>query len=238
MTELSPRARALFEAGRRSLQPADADRERIFSALSTRVGGPEPDGGKTPGTPAAAGGLSWPAITAITALMFGLGIVGAGGYELLRSEAHPMPVPASSSAPVASVVSVAPPSPEPPPIPAPVPSEASAPADTGGTPRPSVRSDSAPTPPSDRLAEEVAILSEAERAIHAEQYQLALQLLDEHRRKFPHGALAQERMAARVQALCGLGRVSDAQAALARLTRLSPNSPHEDRAREACAAKN
>jgi hypothetical protein len=72
----------------------------------------------------------------------------------------------------------------------------------------------------------VAILSQAERALSAGQYQVALRSLDEHRRKFPNGALAQERIAARVQALCGLGRTSDAQAELARLARLSPKSPH------------
>jgi hypothetical protein len=82
----------------------------------------------------------------------------------------------------------------------------------------------------------VAILSQAERALRAAKYQEALRLLDEHRRKFPNGALAQERSAARAQALCGLGRVSDAQAELARLAKVSPKSPHGARTK-ACATE-
>jgi hypothetical protein len=57
-------------------------------------------------------------------------------------------------------------------------------------------------------------------------------VLDEHERKFPRGTLAQERLAARIRALCGLGRTTDADAALARL---SPSSVHEGRTRAACA---
>jgi len=86
-----------------------------------------------------------------------------------------------------------------------------------------------------RLAEEVAILSRAEKELHAGRPSSALAVLEEHRQKFPSGELAQERIAARVHALCALGRVADAEAALARLRRVSPGSPQEGRAREACA---
>jgi hypothetical protein len=86
--------------------------------------------------------------------------------------------------------------------------------------------------PADRLAEEVAILSRAETELHAGRYAGALRVLEEHQRKFPRGTLSQERTAARIRALCGLGRTSEANAALARL---SPGSLHEGPAREACA---
>jgi hypothetical protein len=89
---------------------------------------------------------------------------------------------------------------------------------------------------SDRLKEEVAILSRAESERHARRFASALNLLEEHRRKFPRGSLSQERMAARIRVLCGLGRVTEAEAELAALKRASPSSLHLP-ARAACAAK-
>jgi hypothetical protein len=89
---------------------------------------------------------------------------------------------------------------------------------------------------SDSLAQEVAILSRAGAELHGGRAQAALTVLEEHQRKFPGGVLTQERTAARVQALCALGRTKEAQAELARLARVSPNSPHEARARKACGS--
>jgi hypothetical protein len=80
----------------------------------------------------------------------------------------------------------------------------------------------------------VAILSRAETDLHAGRFASAIRALDEHQRVFPIGALTQERVAARARALCGLGRTAEAATELARLARLSPNSPHESRARKAC----
>ncbi|HEY3494305.1 MAG TPA: hypothetical protein VGK73_06455 [Polyangiaceae bacterium] len=87
---------------------------------------------------------------------------------------------------------------------------------------------------SDRLAEEVAILSRAQTELHAERFAESLRMLDEHARKFPRGALAQERRATRIQALCGMDRMAEAEAELAKL---APGSVHEGRARQACAGK-
>jgi hypothetical protein len=88
----------------------------------------------------------------------------------------------------------------------------------------------------DSLAEEVALLSQASADLHAGRPTAALTVLDEHQRKFPHGGLVQERTSARIQALCALGRMTDAQAELARFARTSPNSPHLARTRKACGS--
>jgi hypothetical protein len=58
----------------------------------------------------------------------------------------------------------------------------------------------------DRLAQEVAILSRATSELHAGRPANALKAIDEHARKFPNGLLVEERRAARTQALCALGR--------------------------------
>jgi hypothetical protein len=229
VSDLSPRARDLFEAGRRSQQPTAADRERVFASLSARVGGLEPRSRATSPPPARAGSVGMPAITAA---VFGLALAGAGAYALFHSAA-----PRAVAVTPSNVASAHADPPAAPAAPAPAdPAAASPSAEPSESSRVGARSVAA-APGNDRLAEEVAILSQAERDLNAGNYQSALRVLDEHRHKFPNGTLAQERMAARVQALCGLGRVSEAQVALARLTRVSPNSPHQERAREACPIK-
>jgi outer membrane protein assembly factor BamD (BamD/ComL family) len=87
--------------------------------------------------------------------------------------------------------------------------------------------------PSDRLAEEVELLSRAQTELRSGRYDTALRSLEEHARKFPRGTLAQERRATRIQALCSSGRTREADTELARL---SPGSVHEGRTREICAA--
>jgi hypothetical protein len=87
------------------------------------------------------------------------------------------------------------------------------------------------------LAQEVAILSRAGTELHAGRPAAALEVLDEHQRKFPRGVLTQERGAARIQALCALGRMKEARAGLARLARAFPGSPHVARARKACGSR-
>jgi len=85
----------------------------------------------------------------------------------------------------------------------------------------------------DKLAAEVELLSRAETALHNGKPGAALQVLNEHARKFSNGLLKEERIAARVQALCALGYRSEADAQMALL---SPKSLHGDRVRAACNA--
>jgi hypothetical protein len=83
----------------------------------------------------------------------------------------------------------------------------------------------------DRLAEEVALLSRATTALRAGRAAEALKTLDEHQSRFPRGALSEERRAAKAQALCSLGRMSEGRAELARL---APQSPAAARAKQVC----
>jgi len=223
MSSLGPEAQSLLRAGRIALRPTSDDRERIAGALRMRLGDaalpPESHVAHSPAASAVATqSMTWPAITAV---IVGLGLTGAA---LFASRA-----PAPEAPPVA-VVAPSPPTPVAvAPAAAPLPERAPA-----LEPPPPVDAPAAsPRRPADRLAEEVAILSRAETELHAGRYQGALRVLEEHERKFPRGRLAQERVAARIRALCGLGRSSEANAALARL---SPGSLHEGPAREACAA--
>jgi hypothetical protein len=87
---------------------------------------------------------------------------------------------------------------------------------------------------SDSLAEEVRLLSRAERQLNDGRSADALATLGEHERRFARGALAEERIAARVEALCTLGRIAEARTELTRLARAFPQSAHIDRARRLC----
>jgi hypothetical protein len=223
MSNLRPDAQALVDAGREALKPASADRERIFSALQSHLAaGGAASGAATVAPAAATGGLSWPAISL---LAVGLALGGGLAFHSLSGDegapVSPPPQPAGSAVPTAAAtVSAAPP--------------------------PVVEAAPTPTPPASetraqasrrsagRLAEEVEILSRAQTELHAGRFAGALRVLDEHAQKFPRGTLAQERVAARIQALCGAGRVTEASAELGRL---SPGSLHEARARAACAKK-
>jgi hypothetical protein len=74
-------------------------------------------------------------------------------------------------------------------------------------------------------------MSRAEVAINSGRPAAALEVLSEHERKFGNGLLKEERIAARVQALCALGRNAEAEAQLAQL---SSKSLHETESRQAC----
>jgi hypothetical protein len=192
-------------------------------ALRARIGDIRlPSDTQAPGAVAHTTGTSaigWPAISAMVAGFF---VAGAGlWYALSSGPTTPVATGlVASASPVVPPVLPAPPAKQEAPEISPLP-----PAET---PAPS-----AARRPSDRLAEEVAILSRAETELHAGRYSSAIRVLDEHERKFPRGTLAQERLAARIRALCGLGRTADADTALARLSR---SSVHEGRTRAACAA--
>ncbi|MGC4090005.1 MAG: hypothetical protein QM756_19375 [Polyangiaceae bacterium] len=221
MSELSSKAEALVRAGRTALRPSTADRERISAALRARLG--------DAALPVDAGSssllarMAWGKVSAITAA---IGVVGGAAWFALREPAPVSSVPAQPDS-VARVVESATPL-EP----------ASSVVSLPEAPAPSAPEVNAPAAkrPADRLAEEVAILSKATSELHAGRAANALKKLDEHRRKFPNGLLAQERAAARVQALCALGRSAEARPELERLARVAPQSPNTLRAKQVCGA--
>jgi len=243
MSDLSEGGKALVHAGRQADRPSDADRERVLVALRARLGeaalaatsAPQPP--RTPSQPSLAGSnlLKWGWV--------GPTVLVAGAAALFVPRALQQ---REQAAPVAhtSVSVVIPPPAAPSSAPAEVAPSPSAEAVDRASPRAeSVEGTSRPadapkTQPRSRdtLAEEVALLSRAETELHAGRPAKALVALAEHQRKFPRGALAEERTAARIQALCALGRSDEANAQLRQLLHISPNSPQEERARQACRA--
>jgi hypothetical protein len=221
VSKLTPDAKALVEAGRGAHRPTLADRQRVREALQARLaasGGPPVD--EAPPAPPAPSGLAWAPLAGLVAA-----VALIGGAAWLRwDDSAPTPAllrPALSGlhAQLPSTVESAPL----PPVSAPAAAARTVPSAQASPPR-----------GGGGLAEEVALLSRAETALHAGRFGSALRVLDDYERRFPRGALAQEDVSARVQALCGLGRVADAKS---QLRRLAANSPHASRARAACGAE-
>jgi len=90
-----------------------------------------------------------------------------------------------------------------------------------------------PAPPQG-LREELSLLRAAHAARRSGDAAAALAHLDAHARAFPHGALTAEREAARVFALCDLGRAADARARADRFAAAHPDSPLLGRVADAC----
>ena len=221
MTELDPKARALVDAGRRALRGTAGDRERIEAALRARLGDAAlpPDAGVTQVATTA----SWQAIAGAA---IGVCILAGVAFYALR----PTPsAPALDARPAAH-------RPAPQTTPADPPAAVPEPVPERAAPAPSIVP--ASTPPSsssprarDALAREVALLSRATSALRAGHPAAALRTLADHQRRFPTGALVEERRAAKAQALCLLGRVGEGRAELARLT---PQSPAAATAQQVC----
>lgn len=86
---------------------------------------------------------------------------------------------------------------------------------------------------SDSISEEAAILSRAQAELRLGRAARTLQILAEHERRFKQGILAQERRTVRIQALCMLGRVAEANALM---QGVSPQSLTGQSVRQACSS--
>jgi hypothetical protein len=224
-------------AGRSVLRPSDADRERVLQGVLQKLdGSPPADQGM--GELSRAPAVGRMTLVKVSSVLVGLGVVGAGLYLALHQPAPPASTDAARPVPPAIVPPASTPADEPresapsPPAPRSEARDSAAAAPRAHSPRRAL-----PTPHSaDSLAREVALVSRAGAELHAARPAAALEALDEHQRRFPSGVLAEERAAARVRALCALGRTKEAQAELTRITQAWPGSPHVARAARACAS--
>ena len=143
------------------------------------------------------------------------------GSELAESPPAPRPEPAG-------VVGAPPPTVEaPPPSPAP---EVAPPV---ATPRPRKKSE----PEAAGLAVENAILRDGAAALANGNASRALELADEHARRFPRSSLADLRTALRIESLCALGKVAQARGEARLFLERRPASPLTQRIEAACTLK-
>lgn len=82
------------------------------------------------------------------------------------------------------------------------------------------------------LERELALMQQARDASSAT---ARLALLDRHAREFASGVLADEREVLRVETLCALGRVDEAESLAAKFVQAKPSNPLRSRVEPACA---
>ena len=229
MSDLSPKLGEFVAACKSVSRPTEADMQRVRAALQLRLG----DAAMTSQT----------AATSNTAqVLFGkVSAIGLAGLMVLGSlwffttRAH-QPAPSESNAAPSAAATIQADTASAP--------GATSPSATGSTPpeagevaavpKPTLGNvEVRPRPARDRLEEEIALLSKAETALHSGNAAVALEVLNEHERKFPHGQLVEERIAARIRALCALGRKAEADALLAQL---SPKSLYGKQSPRACSS--
>lgn len=227
---LSRGATALVLEGRQALRPTDADKARILSAIQSRLatGTVTTDKAPAPTAGAPADGLAIGKLTAFAASVLA---AVAAFVVLAEGPATDVQQPEVVLTPSASVTISGEATTRP---------EASAPlvqstlpAPIAAPPAAALRTGSRIND-SDHLAEEVVLLTRAEKEFHAGNLKRALTATDEHRQKFPKGVLTQERNSLRLQVLCGLGRHDEARSEAKRLGRLAMGSA---RSAEVCGGE-
>lgn len=225
MASLTPEASAILKAGRSALRANSADRERVAAALRTQLGA-EVLPPKHLAEPIARGAIQ----RFVPGAAVGVCVLGCALFFALhrpsssvvaRAQVEPQsPAVAASGAPT---------------LPADPTIESAgtdlAPRAASAVALPAAQASSSAAPQQDKLAKEVALLARATSALSAGRPGDALKALNEHQRRFPNGILNEERRAAKAQALCSLGRLSDGRAELAHL---APHSPAASRAKQAC----
>lgn len=225
-------ARAILRQYANATKPADAQKDAAWAAIATTTG----VGTAAPGALAAAGGARFGLVAKLGLAVTLLALLGAGGWWLttvpdqsardavvLHDPQAPDPPPSQPAALSGhEPAAVLPTAPQPilPAISPPVPEAQIVDATEGRAHRRAVTAPQLPAPALEAgtLAQELALLGEAQRALTAGDARGALRALAQHASRFPQGALANEREVARVGALCAAGRDVEARAAADRLT--------------------
>jgi hypothetical protein len=239
-----PLAQRYWEAYAATLEPPSGTAARTLAAVKRRIDAGEPvEHGPLPAEDrprrAAAGVALFGKSAAVsvgiataTLLSIKLAVVGwsqlAGGVPAAVAPAAERSGVATRAQAVAPEPAEAPPpvaEPEPPVVPA-----------TEAEPRaaePSRRSQAPAV--ADRLRAEVALMDRARAALERDDADALWRLTGEHARRFPDGALVEEREAWQAIAACRLGHARAAARAEAFL-RAHPRSAQADKLRRACAA--
>jgi outer membrane protein assembly factor BamD (BamD/ComL family) len=80
-----------------------------------------------------------------------------------------------------------------------------------------------------RKESEMTLLERARILLGSSQPKQALELAEQHRRKYPNGMFVQDREIITIQALCELGRIKEAKVRLQQFDKTFPNSPNRTR---------
>jgi predicted lipid-binding transport protein (Tim44 family) len=234
MNELNPDTRRLVDLAREARTPDEDDKLRVARRLAVPLAASAALGTAVGGAKASTTLLG--SLGAKIAAVVALGAVGTAVVGSQPGSEQPSPAAAPSA-----TSQKAPPAPEAV-EPAPRAPEAPAVTDPPSEPRAAPKPNAAPSgvhgsKPTDDLAQEAALLHQAQAAWRAGQSARALELANQHAARFPRSQLANERDVLRVLSLCKLGQVQAAKQVGARLLRTAKGSPWYQSVAGSCAAE-
>jgi hypothetical protein len=253
VNELSSDARAILDAGRDADGARDLERARVRRALLAKIaigggatlaasstaaasgtsvatsgavaGGVAATGSAAIGTSVAVG-FPLAKILVPLAIMFSAGVGGTVAWRSQQRAAAPVAVSAPVVAAAPAVAPVAAPAEPVNPMVAPVRAVHHA----------RVAAPARVETPTNRLAEETALLAESNAELRGGDARRALSLLDDYDHRYPGGVLREEVLATRVIARCQMGLTPDAASRQAAdlFLRRHPASPLAPRVRSSC----
>lgn len=237
MSELGPEAREILRRGRDVDDPTPADRARLRRAILAGIAAgtaaaageqaAEAAAAAKTGTALTLGGAAWKGfVVLIVAGAVGAGLATPPAPKTLMPVATSFSVGEKEPAPRAIASETPEPSPS---------ASSKTDAPRRALPKTTTAPSAAPNPePDDTLLAETRRLREAHGALQGGDAERALALLDAQTADAEGQKLREERAAARVLALCKLGRVAEANEEASRFLQASPRSPLADRVRKAC----
>lgn len=218
MDELPEDVGKLLEDARELRGPSDAVREKMRGRLLAALPPPGPMGGGGGGGPSGAGGSFFPRVPAwVAAATFAAGLAAGVG---LRPSAPAATTPLVGEP--ARIVTQAE-GPKPSAVPTLAATDLPLVAPNKPSPIASTPAHGSTSHASD-LAAERAVLDVARTALGRGDAENALSAATEHAKKFPRGALSEEREAIAVQALAAGGRKDEARARAERFKKAHPDS--------------
>jgi hypothetical protein len=223
VTDLSPETRALLELGRAGDDPSDEAVAQNRRQLALKLGA----GALGAGVVASSVTSAWASgkVIALCAVLLASG--AALGVYTRQSPSAPAPAASTTARPVPGAPAVSTFLPEP---------ATAAPEATPSPPAPRPTPSAAASGGARSIQNELELIRAAQKNLHRGDASAALALLAEHARRYPAGALSEEREASRVFALCKLGNVAGARAQAERFLRRSPSSPFAERVRASCSS--
>jgi len=259
MKPLNRDARTLVDSARMVEAPSEEYRERMRQRIAVSLGGAMVASAVAANSKAAVVQVGVAKATGAAlwikagAIIVGIAILAAGGAALLWPDSAAQVVTPARKSMNAIHLSSTPKAPEPLPIPIasspiamtdpkpniPVPAPLVRPRQTSALPARVRDKASTPAPAKSNttaLSQELMLLSRAQAALSSGEAARALALLDEHATTYPNGALHEERKAARVFALCALGRQEEARGEAQQFVSMAPRSPLAARVRGACSS--
>jgi hypothetical protein len=220
--EVDSELERLFALGRQATQPDATARERIRAGLAARLSK------SAPSLPQRGARRAW--------LGAGLAAVAVGGAALWLLNAAPAPsVAPSASLPAPTHSTLLAPAPVEAALPGAPAASVAAPILEAPVPKPLAPSAKpAPASPSADPAEELTLVRAMQQALRSGDSARALSLAAEHARRFPKGALVEEREGVRAVAQCRLAAPEARPALLSAFERRFSGSPYAARVKAAC----